>query len=102
MGMHIFLEPLVGAIVWVAANVIYVDLRKKGRRKGRFISFFAGYPGTLVSMFVVREGTDPQIEAPPDDEERLLREIRVDRELRGEDGRHGALGTDAGAEPPAD
>lgn len=93
--MHIFLEPLLGAIVWTAANVIYVDLRRKAKRKGRFISFIAGYPGTLVSMFVVREGTDPQIEPPPDDEERLLREIRVDRELRGGDGR-------GGEEPSAD
>lgn len=100
--MHIFLEPLVGAIVWIAANVIYVDLRKKGRRRGRFISFFAGYPGTLVSMFVVREGTDPRIEPPPDDEATLLREIRADRGLRGGNERRGALEGDEREEPPVD
>jgi hypothetical protein len=98
--LHIFLEPLLGAIVWVAANVIYVDLRRKGRRKGRWVAFFAGYPGTLVSMFVVREGTIPQIEPPPDDEDRLLREIRVDRGLREGGERQEALGGGEREEPP--
>lgn len=81
--MDFFLEWLIGAIVWTFANVVYVDLRRKGRRRGRIISFIAGYPGTLISLFVVREGQVPRIE-PPDDDDRLLREIRVDRELRGD------------------
>ena len=80
--MDIFLGSLIGAIVWTLANVIYVDLRRKGVRKGRLIAFFVGYPGTLISLFGVREGTVPQLTPPPDDEDRLLREIRMDRELR--------------------
>jgi hypothetical protein len=68
--------------VWVFANVLYRDLRRKGESKGRVISFLVGYPGTLVSLFTVQEGEMPRIEPPPDDEERLLGEIRVDRELR--------------------
>ena len=80
--MHIFLNPILAAIVWTFANVVYVDLRRKGRRRGRVLAFFAGYPGTLVSLFVVQEGTDPQLEPPPDDEERLLREVRMDRARR--------------------
>jgi hypothetical protein len=78
-----FLEALVGAIVWVVANVVYIDLRRKGERGfGRFISFFAGFPATWLWLFTVPEGHAPRIEPPPDDDDRLLREIRVDRELR--------------------
>ncbi|MGD2044957.1 MAG: hypothetical protein PVJ80_04730 [Gemmatimonadota bacterium] len=78
--MGFFLEAVIGAIVWTFANVLYVDLRRKGARKGRVLSFLVGYPGTLVSLFVVREGQVPEIHPPEDDEEALLREIRADRE----------------------
>lgn len=81
-----FLEWLIGAIVWTFANVLYVDLRRKGEQKGRIISFIVGYPGTLISLFAVREGRVPRIGPPEDDDGRLLREIRVDRELREGDG----------------
>lgn len=80
--MDFFLESVIGAIVWTFANVLYVDLRRKGKRQGRVLSFFVGWPGTLISLFAVEEGEVPQIEAPDDDEDRLLREIRADRELR--------------------
>jgi len=83
MGMIPFLREVIGAIVWAAANMVYVDMRRKGTRGfGRFAAFFAGLPTTLVALFVVREPGVPPLEPPPDDEERLLREIRVDRELR--------------------
>lgn len=85
--MDIFLRSLIGAIVWTLANVIYVDLRRKGIRGfGRAVAFFAGWPGTLISLFAVREGSVPRLDPPPEDEDRLLREIRVDRELRGDSG----------------
>lgn len=79
-----FLNWLIGTIVWAAATVVYLDKRRKGVRRGRWIAFLAGYPWTLLGMFLVREGSLPQIEPPPDDEDRLLREVRVDRQLRGE------------------
>ena len=83
--MDIFLESLIGAIVWTLANVIYVDLRRKGIRRGRVIAFFVGWPGTFLSLFAVPEGVTPRFDPPTDDDdERLLREIRVDRELRGD------------------
>lgn len=87
-----FLQWLIGAIVWTVVNVLYIDLRRKGTKKGRLLLFIAGYPATLFSYFLVKEGQAPQIEPPEDDEERLLREIRVDRELRlgGGDVREGA------------
>lgn len=77
--MDFFLETVIGAIVWTFANVLYVDLRRKGARKGRILSFWVGYPGTLISLFVVREGRTPQIEPPEDDEAALMREILADR-----------------------
>ena len=81
--MPYFLEGLIGAIVWAVANVVYIDLRRKGEHGfGRFISFFAGLPVTWIWLFTIREGQAPRIEQPADDEDRLLREIRVDRELR--------------------
>lgn len=79
-----FLREAIGAIVWAAANLVYVGMRRKGTRGfGRFAAFWAGLPTTLIALFVVTEPTVPPLEPPPDDEERLLREIRVDRELRG-------------------
>ena len=84
LGMIPFLQWAVGAILWALANVIYLDLRRRGIRGfGRFASFWAGQPTTWISLFAVREGRLEEIEPPPDDDERLLREIRVDRELRG-------------------
>ena len=81
--MPYFLEALIGAIVWAVANVVYVDLRRKGERGfGRIVSFFAGQPATWLWLFLVEEGRIPRIRPPPDDEDRLLREIEVDRELR--------------------
>jgi hypothetical protein len=84
--MDFFLETVIGAIVWTFANVLYVDLRRKGARKGRILSFWVGYPGTLISLFVVREGQTPRIEPPEDDEAGLMREIIADRRSGGPQG----------------
>lgn len=78
--MDHFIQQLVGAVVWVVALLVYVDLRRRGQHGfTRFISFWVGMPGTLLSMFVVREGTQPDIAIPPDDERALLEEIRRER-----------------------
>jgi hypothetical protein len=82
--MQDFLRWAIGAAVWTLANVVYFDLRRKGVRGfGRFAAFWAGNPATWITLFMVREGRTEQIEPPPDDEDRLLREVRIDRELRG-------------------
>jgi len=80
--MDIFLRWAIGAIVWTLANVVYLDLRRKGIRRGRFIAFFAGYPGTFISLFIVREGAASHLRPPPDDDDALLRDIHADRALR--------------------
>ncbi len=98
--MEDFLRWGVGAIVWTLANAVYFDLRRKGIRGfGRFAAFWVGNPMTWITLFVVKEGKLDQIETPPDDEDRLLREVRIDRELRGlgrgtssDSGREGPVG----------
>jgi hypothetical protein len=82
--MEDFLQAAVGAIVWTFANVVYLDLRRKGTRNfGRFAAFWVGNPATWITLFLVKERRVEQVEPPPDDDDRLLREIHVDRELRG-------------------
>ena len=77
-----FLEWVVGAIVWALANVVYVDMRRKGTRGfGRFAAFWVGFPGTFTSMWWVKEGR-ASIQPPRDDEDELLLEVRRDREAR--------------------
>ena len=84
MEIQDFLQWAVGAIVWTFANVVFIDMRRKGIRGfGRFAAFWVGNPTTWISLFVVKEGRVALVEPPPDDDARLLREIRVDRELRG-------------------
>jgi hypothetical protein len=79
----LFLKTLIGAIVWALANVVYVDLKRKGARGfGRFAAFWVGTPTTWVAFFVVPEGRRPNLSPPPDDDA-LLAEIRRDRALRG-------------------
>ena len=81
--MEPFLQSVVGAIVWTIANVVYVDLRRKGVRGfGRFTAFWVGNPATWITLFVVKEGQVVLVQPAADDDDRLLREIRVDRELR--------------------
>lgn len=81
--MH-FLEVIIGAIVWAVANVVYVDLKRRGiRGLTRFAAFWVGTPTTWVALFAVREGRQPTFQTvSDDDDEALLLEIRRDRERR--------------------
>lgn len=78
------LRSVIAAIVWVVANVVYVDLRRKGIHGfTRFAAFWAGTPTTWIALFAVREGRQPTFHSRPDDDEReLLEAIRRDRALR--------------------
>lgn len=81
--MFVPVESFAALAVWIVANVVYVDLVRRGSRgPKRLVSFFLGWPLTFVSLLTVKEGDARLLRAPPDDEERLLREIRIDRELR--------------------
>lgn len=76
-------QTLITALVWIVANVVYLDMKRKGLRGfTRFAAFWAGNPTTWITFFLVREGTQPTFETPARDEE-LLDAIRRDRALRG-------------------
>jgi len=78
----VFLQAVVGAILWALANVVYYDLRRRGVRNfGRFAAFWVGTPTTWLMLFAVREGRRPSFE-PVDDDDTLLAEVRMDRARR--------------------
>lgn len=82
----IWLESVVSFIVWLVANVVYLDMKRSGARGiRRFFAFWLGSPTTWITLLFVREGSALRLEPPPDDEEALLAEIRRDRRLRGGD-----------------
>jgi hypothetical protein len=78
------LRELIGSLVWLAANGLYIDMRRKGRHGlARIIFFWMGVPATWLWLFLVREGKKPELPPPPDDFDHLLEEIRRDRALSG-------------------
>ena len=82
-------QQLFTALVWLAANGLYIDLRRKGRGGlARIVFFFMGMPATWLWLFLRPEGKrQEELRPPRDDYERLLQEIRMDRALPGaEDG----------------
>lgn len=80
-----FLQVVIGAIVWAVANVVYIDLKRKGIHGfTRFAAFWAGTPTTWISLFAVRDGVAQTFETGSDDE--LLAEVRADRARRLESG----------------
>jgi hypothetical protein len=85
--MGFLVEELVGLVLWLVANWTYVQARRTGRHGfTRLLAFFFGLPGTVATLFLVREGSQPRLAPPPDDEEGLLAEVRRARALsRGED-----------------
>jgi len=79
----LFLQSVVGAIMWTVANMVYFDMKRRGIRGfARFVAFWLGNPATWITFFMVPEGSTPVIEPPPDDEESLFAEVRKDRRLR--------------------
>ncbi len=78
------LKTVVTMVVWALANLVYVEMKRKGK-KGfqRVLAFFFGLPTTWLAFFLLDEGAQLELAPPPDDEAALLREIRRDRALRG-------------------
>lgn len=100
--MGILVEELVGLIVWLVANAVYLGSRRTGSRGiYRFLAFWMGLPGTLFSLIFVKEGSQPRITPPPDDEDGLLAEVRRDRWLRAGGKRAEPLPSGAGPEAPS-
>lgn len=78
------MEGLIGLLIWIAGNYFYYEYRKEGERSGfkRFVSFWMGFPLTVVTMLVVPLGKSPLQVPPPSEGDSLLEEIRRDRALR--------------------
>ena len=96
MSFFSFFHEIVVALVWVLANVVYLDLKRKGIRGfTRFAAFWVGTPTTWITFFAVRDGSQPTFHAPDEEEdgELLLAEIRRDRALQ-------AGGPPDGKDPP--
>lgn len=92
-----FLEWWIGAIVWLVANVVYADMKRKGVRGfTRFAAFWVGTPTTWITLFALPEAKQPTFHRVDDDDELvLLDEIRRDRMLRGDTGEDPAEGEGA-------
>ena len=77
------LEELFGTLVWMAANGLYIDMKRKGRRAwARFFFFWMGTPATWLWFFLVPEGKKPVLPPPTDDFDGILAEIKRDKALR--------------------
>lgn len=75
------MEQLLGGFVWLAANYLYADMRREGKHGfSRFFLFWMGVPTTFLWLFLVKEGSEPDLLEAPDDAEALLEEIRMERE----------------------
>ena len=76
-----FLETIIAAIVWAVANIVYIDLKRRGIHGfTRFAAFWAGTPTTWISLFAIEDGVAPTFEEGTDED--LLAEVRQDRARR--------------------
>lgn len=77
------IEELVAAFVWLSANGLYIDMKRKGRTGfARIIFFWMGIPATWLWLFLVSEGDDPAIRAREEDDfEAILGEIQKEKAL---------------------
>ncbi|MBT8398019.1 MAG: hypothetical protein HKO65_09655 [Gemmatimonadetes bacterium] len=76
-------EGLVGSIIWALANILYVDLKRKGKAGwSRIILFWMGIPLTWLWFFIIREGSAPELEEAPDDADAILAEIQREKRLK--------------------
>lgn len=75
-------EGIVASVIWWLANLLYIDLKRKGKAGfSRFILFWMGIPLTWLWLLLIKEGSAPELEEVPDDADDLLAEIRKDRRL---------------------
>jgi hypothetical protein len=80
------LEELFGALVWMAANGLYIDMKRKGRKGwARFFFFWMGIPATWLWLFFIRESKKPLLPPPTDDFDGILAEIKRDKALKARD-----------------
>jgi hypothetical protein len=79
------MEEFFASLVWLAANGLYIDMKRKGREGlVRIIFFWMGNPLTWLWFFLVHKKKEPEALPPAvkDDYQEILREIRRDKALR--------------------
>lgn len=80
--MDWFVKELVGLFLWLVANAVYLGAVRRGEGGfRRLVAFWIGLPGTFVTLVAVKEGSQPVVEPPPDDEAALLEDVRRSRAL---------------------
>jgi len=72
-----------GAFVWLAANGLYIDMRRKGRGGfARILFFFMGMPATWLWLFLVSEGKARELPVEDrDDFDEILAQIKREKAL---------------------
>ncbi|HEX9885580.1 MAG TPA: hypothetical protein VGA70_03790 [Longimicrobiales bacterium] len=81
-------EMVIGLFAWFIANWVYLDFRRTGRRGfKRLVGFWMGWPGTFLSMLLVRDGSQPAMLGDDTGLDQLMNQIRRDRRLRAGDER---------------
>jgi hypothetical protein len=75
-------EGIFGSVLWLLANLLYIDLKRKGKPGfSRIVLFWMGLPLTWLWFFLLSEGSAPPLEKPRDDAAELLAEIRREKGL---------------------
>ena len=76
------MEEFITGVIWILANLLYIDLKRKGKPGwSRIILFWMGLPLTWLWLFLVKDGSAPELKEVPDDADAILAEIRRDRRL---------------------
>jgi hypothetical protein len=82
------MEEFFTSLVWLAANGLYIDMKRKDR-KGivRIIFFWMGVPLTWLWFLLVQKKKGPKElpAVPEDDYQEILQEIRREKALRAGD-----------------
>ena len=77
------MEELITGVIWILANLLYIDLKRKGKAGwSRIILFWMGLPLTWLWLFLVKDGSAPELEEVPDDADAILAEIQRDKQLK--------------------
>ena len=76
------LDGIIGILVWMAANGLYMDMRRKGKRGfARFVLFWMGFPWTLLWRHTIPEGNEPVFVPVSEDVEGMIEMVRRERAL---------------------
>ena len=76
------MEEFITGVIWILANLLYIDLKRKGKAGwSRIIMFWMGLPLTWLWLFLVKDGSAPELEEVPDDADAILAEIQRDKRL---------------------